>query len=95
VLSQFAPFGPGNMSPVFLSRNVYVNGTPGLVGSNHIKMSISQPGSALFDCIAFNHGEYLRQIRPGVPFDVCYSIEENVWRDKRSLQLNIKGIRCN
>ncbi|MBE9583889.1 single-stranded-DNA-specific exonuclease RecJ [Mucilaginibacter sp. JRF] len=94
VLSQFAPFGPGNMSPVFLSKNVYVNGTPGLVGSNHIKMSISQPGSALFDCIAFNHGEYLRQIRPGVPFDVCYSIEENVWRDKRSLQLNIKGIRC-
>lgn len=94
VLSQFAPFGPGNMSPVFLSKNVYVNGTPGLVGSNHIKMSISQPGSAWFDCIAFNHGECLHQIRPGVSFDVCYSIEENVWRDKRSLQLNIKGIRC-
>ncbi|MCC8408348.1 single-stranded-DNA-specific exonuclease RecJ [Mucilaginibacter sp. UR6-1] len=94
VLNQFAPFGPGNMSPVFLSKNVYVNGTPGLVGSNHIKMSISQPGSAWFDCIAFNHGECLHQIRPGVPFDVCYSIEENVWRDKRSLQLNIKGIRC-
>ncbi|GAA4902635.1 single-stranded-DNA-specific exonuclease RecJ [Mucilaginibacter defluvii] len=94
VLNQFAPFGPGNMSPVFLSKNVYVNGTPGLVGSNHIKMSISQPGSAWFDCIAFNHGECLHQIRPGVPFDVCYSIEENVWRDKRSMQLNIKGIRC-
>ncbi|RVT98344.1 single-stranded-DNA-specific exonuclease RecJ [Mucilaginibacter limnophilus] len=94
VLNQFSPFGPGNMSPVFLSRNVQLNGTPALVGSNHIKMSIMQPGSPAFDCIAFNHGECLEQLRAGQPFDVCYSIEENIWRDKRSIQLNIKGIRC-
>ncbi|RYY36204.1 MAG: single-stranded-DNA-specific exonuclease RecJ [Sphingobacteriaceae bacterium] len=95
VLNQFSPFGPGNMSPVFLSKNVQLNGNPALVGSNHIKMSITQAGSPAFDCIAFNHGECLHQLRNGQPFDVCYSIEENVWRDKRSIQLNIKGIKCN
>jgi single-stranded-DNA-specific exonuclease len=93
VLSQFAPFGPENMSPVFLSKNVYVSGNPGFVGSNHIKMAVMQEGSPAFDCIAFNQGEYLPQLKKDVPFDICYSIEENIWREKRSIQLNIKGIR--
>jgi single-stranded-DNA-specific exonuclease len=93
ILNQFAPFGPENMSPVFISKNVYVNGNAALVGAAHIKMAVIQEGSAAFDCIAFNHGEYLPQLKPGVPFDICYSIEENVWRERRTIQLNIKGIR--
>ena len=39
LLKMFAPFGPENMSPVFLSKNVYVSGAAGLVGENHIKMT--------------------------------------------------------
>jgi single-stranded-DNA-specific exonuclease len=93
ILNQFAPFGPENMAPVFISKNVYVSGNAGLVGATHIKMAVMQEGSAAFDCIAFNHGEYLPQLKPGVPFDICYSIEENVWRERRTIQLNIKGIR--
>jgi single-stranded-DNA-specific exonuclease len=93
ILNQFAPFGPENMAPVFISKNVYVSGNAGLVGQAHIKMAVMQEGTAAFDCIAFNHGEYLPQLKPGVPFDICYSIEENIWRERRSIQLNIKGIR--
>jgi single-stranded-DNA-specific exonuclease len=93
VLNQFAPFGPENMSPVFISKNVYVSGVAGLVGQNHIKMTVIQPGSAGFDSIAFNHGEYLPKLIKDVPFDICYTIEENIWKEKRSIQLNIKGIR--
>ncbi|MDB5127462.1 single-stranded-DNA-specific exonuclease RecJ [Mucilaginibacter sp.] len=93
ILSQFAPFGPENMSPVFLSKNVYVSGNAGLVGGNHVKMFIMQPGSAAFSCIAFNQADLLPQLKQGVPFDVCYTIEENVWREQRSIQLNIKAIR--
>ncbi|RWY49500.1 single-stranded-DNA-specific exonuclease RecJ [Mucilaginibacter gilvus] len=93
ILNQFAPFGPENMAPVLLSKNVYVSGNAGLVGGNHVKMSVMQPGSASFSCIAFNHAEYLPQLKPGVPFDICYVIEENVWREQRTIQLNIKGIR--
>jgi len=93
ILNQFAPFGPENMSPVFISTGVYVNGTPMLVGSDHIKMTVSQHGSPGFDCIAFGQGYCLEQLKTGVPFDICYTIEENVWRDKRSIQLNVKGIR--
>ncbi len=94
VLTQFGPFGPENMCPVFITRQVKALGQVSLVGSNHIKMTVYQDGSPLFDCIAFNQGECIEEIRKGKPFDICYTIEENIWRDKRSIQLNIKGIRC-
>jgi single-stranded-DNA-specific exonuclease len=93
ILNSFAPFGPENMAPVFLSRNVYVSGAASLVGGSHLKMTVIQQGSAGYDSIAFGQGEFLSKIKKDVPFDICYSIEENIWREKRSIQLNIKGIR--
>ncbi|MFD0794293.1 single-stranded-DNA-specific exonuclease RecJ [Mucilaginibacter litoreus] len=95
ILNQFAPFGPENMAPVFLTKNVYVSGAASLVGTNHVKMFVMQPGGPSFSCIAFNQGHLLPQLKNGVPFDICYVIEENIWREQRSIQLNIKGIRFN
>ncbi|MGV3510189.1 MAG: single-stranded-DNA-specific exonuclease RecJ, partial [Sphingobacteriaceae bacterium] len=93
ILNQFAPFGPLNLAPIFLTKNVTLKGPATVVGSNHLKMCIIQENSVAFDCIGFNMGEYLPLIQKGIPFDVCYTIEENVWKDKRSVQLNVKGIR--
>lgn len=93
ILQQFSPFGPQNMSPVFLSRNVYSYGYGSIVGNNHLKMSIRQENSPSFDCIAFGLGEHLELINQGKPFDICYTIEENVWKEKRNIQLNVKGIK--
>jgi single-stranded-DNA-specific exonuclease len=93
ILNQFAPFGPENMTPVFLTKNVYVSGNAGLVGENHLRMVVIQQGSPGFSCIAFNHGEYLSKIKKDVPFDICYAVEENIWQERRTIQLNIKGIR--
>jgi len=93
LLNMFAPFGPENMAPVFLSKNVYVSGVAGLVGENHLKMTVIQKGSPGFESIAFGQGEHLPKLKKDVPFDICYTIEENIWREKRSIQLNIKGIR--
>jgi len=93
ILNQFAPFGPENMSPVFLTKNVYVSGNAGLVGENHLKMAVMQQGSPAFACIAFNQGEFMDQVKKDVPFDICYTIEENIWKERRSIQLNIKGLR--
>jgi single-stranded-DNA-specific exonuclease len=96
VMNQFQPYGPENMSPVFMSRNVYDNGTGRMVGSNgeHLKLTLCQEDcqkniSAIAFCQA-NHFEY---IRAGKPFDICYSIEMNEFRGARNLQLNIKDIK--
>jgi len=93
ILQQLAPFGPENMAPVFLTSNVRVIGKATLVGAEHIKLHVQQNGSAMFEAIAFGQAVHMEQINSGAPFDICYTIEENVWRDKRSLQLNIKGIK--
>ncbi|WP_353132056.1 single-stranded-DNA-specific exonuclease RecJ [Pseudopedobacter sp.] len=93
ILNQFAPFGPQNMVPVFMTRGVYSYGYGSIVGNNHLKMSVRQKDSSVFECIAFGLGDYLEQINRGTPFDICYTIEENVWKDRRSIQLNIKGIK--
>ncbi|HEY8929227.1 MAG TPA: single-stranded-DNA-specific exonuclease RecJ [Mucilaginibacter sp.] len=93
ILNQFAPFGPGNMAPVFLSKGAYVCGVPNIVGQNHLKMMVMQDDSAMFDCIAFGQGEHLTQLTSGSRFDLCYTIEENVWKEKRTIQLNVKGLK--
>ncbi len=93
ILQQLAPFGPENMTPVFISKNVYVSGSASLVGQNHLKMCVVQASSPIFTCIGFGLGDYILSLKNSIPFDICYTIEENVWREQRTIQLNIKGIR--
>ena len=92
IIAQMAPFGPGNMAPVFVSHGLELMGRASIVGDNHIKLSVKQQNSAIFDCIGFGLAEYERILTPGKPFSMCYTIEENIWKDQHRIQLNIKGI---
>lgn len=91
ILRQFEPFGPQNEAPILLTRDV--RGTGYIVGTNHIKISVQQKNAASFECIGFGLAAYIDHINAGHPFDICYTIEENNWRGKKNLQLNIKAIR--
>ena len=95
VLKQFAPFGPGNMSPVFKTENVRDTGMSRVVGNNHMKLNLAENETTRFgfDAIAFQLGQFYPMISRKVPFDICYTIEENVWNGKTSLQLNVKDIQ--
>ncbi|QEC50925.1 exonuclease RecJ [Anseongella ginsenosidimutans] len=93
ITRQFAPFGPGNMQPLFMSRAVWCAARPQLVGNNHLKFFVQQKGSHIYDSIAFGLGNFCERIRPGTPFNICYSVEENTWNGKTSIQLNIKDIK--
>ena len=93
VLRQFAPFGPGNMMPVFKSENVFDSGYARIVGNNHLKMYVAQEDTPAYSAIAFGHGPQLMNISRRNPFAACYSIEENVFNDKKTLQLNIKDLQ--
>jgi single-stranded-DNA-specific exonuclease len=97
VMSQFQPFGPENMSPVFVSRNVFDAGTGRMVGSSgeHLKLDLLQDNStaATVPAIAFNQADHFEYIKGGNPFDVCYSLEMNEFRGNRNLQLNVRDIK--
>src|SRR5690606_8412204 len=82
ILKQFAPFGPLNESPLFLSKSVHLADMAGIVGKNHLKMKVVQGDSPSFDCIGFGLADLYPLVNQGLPFNICYSIEENVWRDK-------------
>lgn len=96
ILKQFSPFGPGNTKPIFLAKNVQLASEPKLIGknnTNHLKFTIVQNSSFSFDCIAFGLGHYKELLEQTEYFDICFNIEENTWRDKTTIQLNIKDIR--
>lgn len=94
ILKQFEPFGPQNMAPIFISKNVYTYSGATLVGNNHLKMSVHQHNQTYYNCIGFGLAEFMPMVNSGEPFDICYTIDENIWKEKKSIQLNIKGIRA-
>jgi len=98
-LTKFQPFGPENMSPVFVSRNVFDKGTGRMVGSSgeHLKLDLchESTGQKSFPAIAFSQAEHFEYIKAGKPIDICYSIEMNDFRGNRNLQLNIRDIKIN
>jgi len=96
-LNKFQPFGPENMSPVFVSRNIFDAGSGRMVGSSgeHLKLDLchESTGQKTFPAIAFSQAEYFEYIKAGKPVDICYSIEMNEFRGNRNLQLNIRDIK--
>lgn len=97
IMSQFQPYGPENMSPIFVSRSVFDSGNGRMVGSNgeHLKLDLCNqlPATKTFPAIAFNQADKFEYIKAGKPFDICYSIEMNEFRGNRNLQLNIRDIK--
>ncbi len=99
ILNQFAPFGPGNLSPIFWTDNVYDTGASRPVGGHrHLKLSLSQEGDkelgiSPFSGIAFSKGDLYDRIHSGEPFSICYHLEYNTWQGKTTLQLNVKDIK--
>ncbi len=98
ILKQFTPHGPGNMKPVFVTRNVFDYGTSKLVGKDrdHLKLElIEEHSGSIVQGIGFSMGGFMERVKGGEPFDVCYTIEENVYNGTTSLQIMVKDIRFN
>lgn len=97
ILKQFQPFGPGNLSPVFISERVYDNGNGRKVGteSGHLKLELIQEDDfhRHISAIAFNRTEHFEHLKGGSPVDICYSIAENYYRGIANLQLRVKDIK--
>jgi single-stranded-DNA-specific exonuclease len=97
ILKQFQPFGPENMSPIFLTKNVVDNGCGRLVGTagEHMRLELIQECApfCVYPAIGFQLAQHYKYISKGNPFDICYSIEENEFRGNTTLQLRIRDIK--
>lgn len=93
IIRQFEPHGPENMKPVFISKNVFSTDVRVLKDA-HLKLSMTQPNCDIIIAgIGFNLAEKKDVVASGLPFDVVYTLEINKWKDRETIQLNIKDIR--
>ncbi|MEO0527884.1 MAG: DHHA1 domain-containing protein, partial [Bacteroidota bacterium] len=94
ILKQFAPFGPGNMTPVFMAEGLMDTGYAKGVGEEgkHLRLSVAQKDSLPIGGIGFNMGDKLGKVANKKPFDAVFSIDENEWQGNVSLQLKFRDL---
>ncbi len=94
IIRQFAPFGPGNMSPIFASKNVRNSGYSRVVGQTkeHVKFDIINRENIRLLGIGFSMADKFPIIEKH-EFALCYSIEENEFMGKTSLQLRVRDVK--
>ena len=95
IINQFAPFGPGNMTPVFMAEKISDSGYAKGVGEDekHLKCAVTQNDYGPIGCIGFNLGDKLPLITSRKPFSAVFTIDENEWQGNVSLQLKFKDLR--
>lgn len=97
VLKQFAPFGPENMTPVFMTKNIFDNGSMRQVGKeyNHLKLKLIQNlgDNKCIDAIGFGFGSLYDNIKDYKPFNVCFQVSENKFMNRTLLQAMIVDIQ--
>lgn len=96
ILKQFAPFGPGNMTPVFMTENLKDTGFGKCVGEDesHLRLTVVQNGEReRFVGIGFGMGDKWNLVCEGKSFCAVYSIDENEWQGNVSLQLKFRDIK--
>jgi len=92
IIDQMEPFGPGNMKPVFSSRNLQAV-KPQLLKEQHLKMTVVNEDGIPVEAIGFFMPDFYDKLKTGVVFDMAYTIEENNFRGASSIQLHIKDIK--
>ncbi|MEW5799731.1 MAG: single-stranded-DNA-specific exonuclease RecJ [Bacteroidota bacterium] len=93
VLKQFAPFGPQNMRPTFLAKEVQVIGLPRIVGKDHLRFKVKKNG-VTFDCIGFGLGNLLEKVKEKLnSLDIVFSIDESDFTGVALTQLKIKDLK--
>ena len=95
ILQQFEPFGPQNMTPVFLTKNVKDTGYAQRLGADeeHLKLFVRQNNSEGMAAIGFGLGNKMELTANIKPFEAVYCIDENEWNGKTSVQLRLKDIK--
>lgn len=94
IIKLFAPFGPSNMAPVLMAKNVLVKNNPRIVGVNHVKVDFYDPETNLtYAAIAFQQAQKFHLFNSKQKLDICFTLEENEFQGVVNLQLNIRDVK--
>jgi single-stranded-DNA-specific exonuclease len=92
IISQMEPFGPENMRPVFIAKNIEDTGYSKIVKDLHVRFVVKQH-NITFTGLGFNMAEKFYLLQMKKPLDIVFTIDENEWNGNTSLQLKVIDIR--
>jgi single-stranded-DNA-specific exonuclease len=94
IIDQMGPFGPGNMQPVFVARDVRDTGGARCVGvdQNHLKAQFTSKDNHRLDAIGFGMGASLENLKSQENCSIAFVLDENEWNGQKRLQLRLKGV---
>jgi single-stranded-DNA-specific exonuclease len=94
IMNQMAPFGPKNMTPIFVAHHIKLHGQPRILKEKHLKLSVYQTGSHRFDAIGFGLADdFYDGLTKSDDFSLCFQVEINEFRGEKKIQLMIKDIK--
>lgn len=94
VLKQFEPCGPGNMHPLFLTRNLKPAYQPKLLKAQHLKFAVRDKDGRIFDIIGFGMAHYYEALKEmNDTVSIVYSIDENEWNGRTTFQLRLRDLK--
>ncbi|WP_396175917.1 single-stranded-DNA-specific exonuclease RecJ [Flavobacterium sp.] len=95
ILKQFEPFGPENMTPLFLTKELKDTGFGKPIGTanEHLKLFVKQHDSQGFAAVGFGLGSKITETQNNQLFQAVYSIDENQWNGQTSLQLRLRDLK--
>ena len=92
-LELFSPFGPQNLRPVFITKNLEVFGEPYIVGNNHLRFKVKK-NDRVFDAIGFGLGNWAKPLSmKKIKIDLVYVVGKNEWNESIQLQLQVRDLR--
>ena len=93
IVEQMGPFGPGNMRPVFVTKDVYDTGYSKVLNGNHLKLNILKDGQDPRNGIGFGMGDYMSIIEQKETFDISYQLYANVWNGQTKIEFKLKDVK--
>ena len=95
IIEEFAPHGPQNLAPIFITKDVTDHKRLSkVVNDKHIRFVVRQWDEAIiFNGIGFHMADKIAAVKDKNKFDIVYHIERNVWRERESIQLRVLDVR--
>ena len=93
ILEQMQPFGPGNMRPTFVTKDVYDTGYSKVLNGNHLKLNILKDGQSPKNGVGFGMGNYMEFMEQKETVDICYQLYANEWNNQIKIEFKLKDLR--
>jgi single-stranded-DNA-specific exonuclease len=92
-IEEMAPFGPGNMRPIFVTKEVRDSGNSRIVKEEHLKLEVFKSGQRTMKGIGFGMADKMDYLQRKTQFDICYQLQINEWNGYKNVEMLVKDIK--